>query len=199
MKRYNVAIVGVGGQGLLTLGALIGDACSLVGQDVSVAEVHGMAQRGGSVIVHVKLGEEPSPTIPLGSADHVIALEVLEAARYATYAKKGAIISLNDFLWPPPLSTYPSKDAVIGALRERGFRLYLLDANGLSAKYTGSPISANIAMLGFALGVDPEFRGIISVEAVEKALSTRFRGRAFEVNRQVLMAAYEEGLRVAGE
>ncbi|MEM4881607.1 MAG: indolepyruvate oxidoreductase subunit beta [Desulfurococcaceae archaeon] len=197
MKRYNIAVVGVGGQGLLTLGAVLGTACSIAKYDVAIAEVHGMSQRGGSVIVYVKIGSEPSPIIPIGGADHVIALELLEAARYAAYAKKGAVVSINNFTWPPPLSTYPSREEIITALRGNNLKLYLIDANELSMKYLGSPISANIAMLGFALGVDPVLRSIIGVDVVEKALSEHFRGKALEANKQVLRTAFQEGLKVA--
>lgn len=198
MKTYNIAIVGVGGQGILTLGSIIGIACTLAGRDVAIAEVHGMSQRGGSVIVHVRIGKEPSPIIPVGSADHIMALELLEAARYVYYARRGAIVTVNDFLWPPPLSNYPPRDAVLNALRSKPVELYVVDANKLSVEYTGSIVSANVALLGFSLGVDRLLREVLPVNYVEKALEEVFTGRVLEANTKLLRTSYEEGLKRGG-
>lgn len=194
MKTYNIAVVGVGGQGILTLGEIIGVTCTLTGIDVAIAEVHGMSQRGGSVIVHVRIGKEPSPIIPVGSADHIIALELIEAARYVNYARKDAIVSVNDFLWPPPLSSSPSREALLEALSAKPIRLHVVDANKLSIEHTGSIISANVAMLGFALGVDSSLAELLPIESVERALGEIFTGRVLEANRRLLRASYEEGL-----
>lgn len=196
LKEYNIAIVGVGGQGILTLGYIIGVACTIAGRDVSIAEVHGMSQRGGSVIVHVRIGEKPSPIIPIGGADHILALELIELARYVNYARKGAIAVANDFVWPPPLSKYPSRDTIVNALKNKDLKLYLLDANALSSKYTGSAISANIALLGYALGVDSVLRELVPLTAVEKAMEEVFRGRTLEANLKLLHVAFEEGLKL---
>lgn len=197
LKKYNIAIVGVGGQGLLTLGAIIGEACSRVGLDVAVAEVHGMSQRGGSVIVHVRIGNEPSPIIPLGGADHIISLELLEATRYLPYANRDTVISINDFLWSPPLSNYPNRASLIKAIGGRVQRVYLVNANEISTRIIGSPISANIAILGFSLGVDERLSDVITVDHVEEALGEMFHGKALEYNKQILRIGYEEGLRNA--
>lgn len=198
MRTYDIAIVGVGGQGILTLGSIIGIACTLARKDVAIAEVHGMSQRGGSVIVHVRIGREPSPIIPVGSADHIMALELLEAARYIHYARRGAIVTVNDFLWPPPLSKHPTREALLSALRSKPVELHVVDANKLSAEYTGSILSANVALLGFSLGVDRSFREIIPVDYIEKALEKVFTGRALEANTRLLRISYEEGLKRGG-
>ncbi|MEM4718042.1 MAG: indolepyruvate oxidoreductase subunit beta [Desulfurococcaceae archaeon] len=191
---YNIAVVGVGGQGLLTLGSIIGVACIKRKLDVAIAEVHGMSQRGGSVIVHVRIGDEPSPIIPIGGADHIISLELLEAARYIHYARRNSIISINDFIWPPPLANYPSREDLLRELRGKDVILHLLDANGLSNKIVGSPISANIAMLGFALGVDRNLRSFIDIDSVKKSLEEHFRGRVLELNMNLLLESYKIGL-----
>lgn len=196
-KKYNIAVVGVGGQGLLTLGSIIGEACMIAGLDVSIAEVHGMSQRGGSVIVHVRIGESPSPIIPIGGADHILALELLEATRYAFYAKKGAIITANDFVWPPPLANYPSREAILSKIKEKDIAVYIFNANEFSKTVIGSPISANIAMLGFSLGVDYKLRSIIELKHVEEALLEHFKDKVFEANKIVLHRSYQEGLKCA--
>ena len=195
MRTFNLVIVGVGGQGILTLGSIVGTASIISGRDVSIAEVHGMSQRGGSVIVHVRIGEEPSPIVPVGAADHVIALELIEAARYAHYARQDAFLVVNDFLWPPPLQKYPARDLIVSSLRAKNAKLYVFDANRLSAQYTGSIISANIALLGFSLGVNQELEDIIPLDAVEKSLEEHFRKNILEANIKLLRAAYEEGLK----
>ncbi|MEM4476465.1 MAG: 2-oxoacid:acceptor oxidoreductase family protein, partial [Desulfurococcaceae archaeon] len=91
LKRFNILIAGVGGQGLLTLGELIGSAAIESGVDVTIAEVHGLSQRGGSVVVHVRLGPGSSPVIPRGAADLLIGLEAIETARYIDYANKESL------------------------------------------------------------------------------------------------------------
>lgn len=200
MKRvYNIAIVGVGGQGLLTLGSILGESAIHAGLDVAVAEVHGMSQRGGSVIVYVRIGEEPSPLIPIGEADLMISMELLEAARYTQYLNKNSILVTNDFIWPPPLAKYPSRETIITALREKIPELYIYDANKVSSEITGSIISANIALLGFSLGVNEELRNLIGLENVVKALEETFRGRVLELNKKLLYKSFEDGVKIAEE
>lgn len=195
MRTFNLIIVGVGGQGILTLGSIIGTASMLAGIDVSVAEVHGMSQRGGSVIVHVRIGKEPSPIAPVGGVDQMIALELIEAARYIYYARRDAVVIVNDFLWPPPLYSYPAREFIITSLKAKKVKLYVFDANKLSTQYTGSIVSANIALLGFSLGVNRELESLIPLATVEKALEEHFRGSVLEANLKLLKAAYSEGLK----
>jgi indolepyruvate ferredoxin oxidoreductase beta subunit len=198
-RIYNVGVIGVGGQGLLTLGRIIGLAAIHAGLDVAVAEVHGMSQRGGSVIVNVRIGEEPSPLIPIGGADLLISLELLEAARYIQYLRRGGVLVSNDFIWPPPLARYPSRDEIVKSLKSKEINLYIYDANKASVEFTGSTVSANIAILGFTMGVDEELGGILGLEKVTKALEEVFKGRVLEVNKELLRKSYIEGVKIAGE
>jgi len=195
MRSYDILITGVGGQGLLTLGSILGVACAIRGLDASVAEVHGMSQRGGSVVVYVRIGSEPSPIMPVGGADHMLALELLEAARCIHYVKRGGCATVNDFAWPPPLSAYPSRDQLLSEMKSREIKLHVVNANDMSVKILGSPISANIAVLGYALAVDKTLRELLTLEAVEKALEEHFRGRTLELNKLLLRTAFEEGIR----
>ncbi|MDD3244082.1 MAG: indolepyruvate oxidoreductase subunit beta, partial [Eubacteriales bacterium] len=97
MKNWNILIVGVGGQGTLLASKILGAVASLTGRDVKVSEVHGMAQRGGSVVTHVRIGDRVhSPLVEVGTADIIISFEQMEAARYIQYARRGALIVLND-------------------------------------------------------------------------------------------------------
>ena len=93
----NIMIVGVGGQGTLLTSRIIGNLALGEGYDVKISEVHGMAQRGGSVVTYVRFGERVyGPTVEEGTADVLLAFERLEALRYAHYLKKGGVIVLND-------------------------------------------------------------------------------------------------------
>jgi len=196
MRNYNIIITGVGGQGLLTLGSIIGVACAIRGLDASVAEVHGMSQRGGSVVVYVKIRSDPGPVMPVGGADHMLALELLEAARYVYYVKRGGYVTVNDFIWPPPLFVYPSRDQLISEMRNREVKLHVVKANDMSVNIIGSPVSANIALLGYALAIDRSLLELLTIEAVEKALEERFKGRVLELNKSLLKIAFEEGLKL---
>jgi len=198
LKKLSIILAGVGGQGILTLGSIIGSACTIAGLDVAIAEVHGMSQRGGSVVVHVRIGREPSPISPVGSSDMLIALELIEAARYLHYLREGGIAVVNDFVWPPPLSKYPSREALVSAVKSRSVKLYLFDANNASLKYTGSAISSNVAMLGYALGVSRELRELLPLSVVVKALEEHFGGKVLEANVKLLQASFEEGLKHGG-
>jgi len=104
MPRYNIFIAGVGGQGLLTIGRILGTAAIEAGHDVTVAEVHGLSQRGGTLNIHVRIGPGEAPIIPRGATDLYIALEALEAVRYSEYVSTKSKIVINKFLWPPPLA-----------------------------------------------------------------------------------------------
>ncbi|MGC8982156.1 MAG: indolepyruvate oxidoreductase subunit beta [Desulfurococcaceae archaeon] len=198
MKKFSIILAGVGGQGILTLGSIIGSACTIAGLDVAIAEVHGMSQRGGSVVVHVRIGREPSPISPVGSSDMLIALELIEAARYLHYLREGGTAVVNDFLWPPPLSKYPPREALVSAVKSRSVKLYLFDANNASLKYTGSAISSNVAMLGYALGVSKELRELLPPSVVVKALEEHFSGKVLEANVKLFQASFEEGLKHGG-
>lgn len=196
-RRYNIVVAGVGGQGLLTLGRVLGNAAIEAGIDATIAETHGLAQRGGSLIVQVRLGEGESPMVPRGAADLLMGLEALETARRIIYANKDTRIVMNNFIWPPPLETYPDIDQIIGKIRERGLKLYIVDANKISEEITGTIISANMAILGFAYAVDPGLQERLEYRHLEKALERVFRGKILEINKKVLAAAYELGKKQA--
>ena len=94
-ETKNIMIVGVGGQGTLLTSRILGGITVEAGYDVKLSEVHGMAQRGGSVTSHVRIGEAYSPLIPYGTADMILAFEPAEAVRNLIYLKKGGIVIVN--------------------------------------------------------------------------------------------------------
>ena len=147
----NIMIVGVGGQGSLLASRLIGHLLVTAGFDVKVSEVHGMSQRGGSVVTYVRYGERVyAPIVELGEADLIVSFEKLEAARYAPYLKKGGTIVTNtQEIDPMPVITgkavYPSD--VLNELSAKGCRVIALDAQTL-AEQAGSAKAVNIVLMG---------------------------------------------------
>ena len=144
-------IVGVGGQGSLLASKLMGRLLIDEGYDVKVSEVHGMSQRGGSVVTYVRFGEKVySPIITTGEADLIISFEKLEAARYASYLKKGGRVVVNtQEIDPMPViigaAEYPH--GVLDELTAKGVRVEAMDALAL-AEQAGSAKAVNIVLMG---------------------------------------------------
>ena len=146
----NIMIVGVGGQGTLLASRILGNAVINAGFDVKVSEVHGMSQRGGSVVTYVKYGEKVySPIIDKGQADIILAFERLEALRALPYLKKGGKIILNDrSIAPMPVITgaaeYPEN--IVETLSQKAETI-AIDALELS-KSAGSSKAVNVVLIG---------------------------------------------------
>jgi len=103
MVRVNILIAGVGGQGIITMGKMISNAASIEGVKVMVAETHGLAQRGGAVNIHVRLGNVYYPLIPKGGADYIVGLEASEALRNLEYSNEGTVFVINKLSIRPVL------------------------------------------------------------------------------------------------
>lgn len=152
MENKNIMVVGVGGQGTLLTSRIIGKTALNAGYDVKMSEVHGMAQRGGSVVTFVKFGDKVSePVVEEGSADILIAFERLEAMRYAHFLKKDGIIIVNDCRIDPMTvvigaSSYPEN--IIETLKEK-HTVYSIDGNAI-AKDLGNSKVLNSVVLGLS-------------------------------------------------
>jgi len=153
MKTKSVMIVGVGGQGSLLASKLLGRLLVDEGYDVKVSEVHGMSQRGGSVVTYVRYGDKVySPIVTAGEADIIIAFEKLEAARYAPYLNPaGRMVVNTQQIDPMPViigaAEYPAD--VLEELTAKGLQVEALDALTL-AQQAGSPKAVNIVLMGRA-------------------------------------------------
>lgn len=151
METKSIIIVGVGGQGSLLASKLLGRVLMNEGYDVKVSEVHGMSQRGGSVVTYVRFGDKVySPIVDQGEADYIISFEKLEAARWVSYLKKGGKIIVNSQqIDPMPVITgaaeYP--EGILDELREKGVDVDEIDALTL-AKEAGSVKAVNIVLMG---------------------------------------------------
>lgn len=150
-KSYHVIIAGVGGQGSLLASRLLGNVFMQLGYDVKVSEVHGMSQRGGSVITYVKAGERVcSPTVEPGEADLILSFEQLEGARWISYLKKeGTMIVNTQKIDPMPVITgaasYPEN--LVEKCRARGAKIIDVDALKL-AEEAGSAKATNVVLMG---------------------------------------------------
>ena len=193
MKQLNVLLVGVGGQGILTTAAILGRAALKAGVNVVTAETHGMAQRGGSVEVHVRFGEVYSPLIPIGGADIVVSLEPVEAARYARYLNRESLVLLNSRSVIPPLvssglARYPSMEEIVSSLREIAGRVIVVEASKIAEEVTGGIQATNVVVIGMLAGlVELPF----SLEAIEEALKEVLPERLHQQNLKALKAGYE--------
>jgi indolepyruvate ferredoxin oxidoreductase beta subunit len=149
---YDILIVGVGGQGTILTSNVLGEACLLEGKSVRGAETHGMAQRGGSVETHIRIGAEHGPLIPPGEADLIIALELIEALRFRHFLAPGGQMVVNRELLVPA-SVYAKKldVPVVENLLERLANTHpcVIDARAL-AEQAGSVLAQNIVMVGAA-------------------------------------------------
>ena len=151
METKNVMIVGVGGQGSLLASKLLGRLLLNKGYDIKVSEVHGMSQRGGSVVTYVRYGDKVySPVIDKGQADCIVSFELLEAARWTEYLKPGGkIITNTQQVNPMPViigaAEYPQD--LLAKMQEAGIDVDALDALTL-AEQAGSSKAVNLVLMG---------------------------------------------------
>ena len=190
METKNIMIVGVGGQGTLLASRVLGHAILQGGYDVKVSEVHGMSQRGGSVVTYVRWGEKVySPIIDKGQADVILSFELLEAARWTEYLKPGTgkIITNTQQINPMPVITgaaaYPQ--GLVEKMQAAGMDLDAIDALRL-AEEAGSSKAVNIVLLG-RLSKWFDFTEAEWLDAIEQSVPPKFlemNKRAFQLGRQ---------------
>lgn len=175
MKK-DIILCGVGGQGILSIATIIGQAATEAGINLKQAEVHGMSQRGGDVQSNLRLSTEPiwSDQIPLGSADLIISMEPMEALRYLPYLSKDGIVvtSSKPFVNIP---NYPDEETLQAELKALP-HVVELDIEGVAHELR-SPKSANMVLLGMAA----PYIEILSVEQLRSAISTIFARKGEDV------------------
>ncbi len=185
----NIMIVGVGGQGALLASKTLGQVLLDAGYDVKVSEVHGMSQRGGSVVTYVRYGDKVySPIVDKGEADYIVSFEMLEAARYVEYLKKdGQIVVNTQQIDPMPVITgaaeYPAD--LVGKMKEAGIKVDALDCLSLAEK-AGTAKSVNIVLMG-RLSKYMDFPEDAWLSAIEKLVKPQFlemNKTAFKLGRE---------------
>jgi indolepyruvate ferredoxin oxidoreductase beta subunit len=177
----NIFMCGVGGQGLVLMTRVIGDACAKSGKKVITGEMYGLSQRSGTVSVHLRIGEDAfSPLIRYGDADILIALEAIEALRYIEYLKKDGIVLMNKRIMHPPIETskiitakgtkYITVEGIVSQLRNWTPNIAVIGALKL-ARESGNVNAENTVFLGClsALEVFPVEENYIK-ESIQEAV-----------------------------
>jgi indolepyruvate ferredoxin oxidoreductase beta subunit len=181
----NILLVGVGGQGILLASEILAETFMLAGFDVKKSEIHGMSQRGGSVVSHVRYGAEVfSPIVPEGEGDILFGFELMETYRYLSLLKDGGSVVANDLRIPPP-SVLMGKEAypenLSDRIRERFEDFILIDGPRLAAD-AGNVRTANTVLLGAVsrrIDVDEAYW----YQALERMVPSK----ALEVNRRAFL------------
>jgi indolepyruvate ferredoxin oxidoreductase beta subunit len=190
-KTTNFMLVGVGGQGTLLASNILADLGVRLGFDVKKAEVHGMSQRGGSVVSHLRWGEQVfAPIVSKGEVDILLAFEELEAGRYVDYLRPGGLLVVNEFVMKPVTVTngkeaYPEKEKLAGLFAKATDQVYWVKGIEI-AEQLGNPRVANVALLG-ALSAIMD----IAVEEFEAVLEQRLPEKILEINKKALRAGRE--------
>lgn len=191
-KSYDVLIVGIGGQGTILASNVLGDACVIEGRHVRGAETHGMSQRGGSVETHIRIDGKFGSLIAPGTADLLLAFDMLEAVRYRHFLKESGVMVVNREM-VVPTSVFSAKLPVpqIGdvarELQSGAASVILVNAMDVAAQ-AGSPLAANIVLLGAASHQLPLSVASL-VEAVRRNVPQKtieLNERAFPMGRELL-------------
>ena len=167
--KYDIILSGVGGQGVLSLAAVIALGAMRDGLKVRQSEVHGMAQRGGEVLAHLRLSDKEiaSDLIPSGSASMILSMEPLESLRYLSFlANEGILVTSSDSVLN--IKNYPNKDEILREIKQLS-RSFIINS-GEIAKQAGSPKATNMVMVGAAALHLP-----VSSAALEEAIRDIFQ------------------------
>ena len=190
--ELDIVFAGVGGQGIVVASDILCEAALLDGFNVAKAETHGMAQRGGSIIAHVRIGDNVScQLIERGTSDIILGFEILEAARALHMLKdKGKVIVNMKYIPPTPVlqGLVESQDIneLINLIRRKAF-VYEIDGTRLAAE-AGDILSINIVLLGALLAA---LEKPIREESIKRALSNRFKMKYLDVNFKALQLGRE--------
>ena len=150
-KNFNIIVTGVGGQGIITLVSILDSACLIEGYDIKSSELHGLSQRGGSVIIHARFGKKiNSPLVPKGKADLIIGLESMEALRDADFANSKTIFLVNKLSMP--FAGHLPENEVLKSLKKiAGKNLHLVEASKICQEELQKEVLSGVYLLGYAV------------------------------------------------
>ncbi|UCG69507.1 MAG: indolepyruvate oxidoreductase subunit beta [Thermoplasmata archaeon] len=193
----NLVVVGVGGQGIILVSRIIGEAALKSGLNVMVSEIHGMAQRGGMVVSTIRIGDVHSPMIGKGDAHMILGFEPVETYRHLKMAsKKTTIITSVNPIYPPAVSseddTYPDLDLLLKNL-DVGKRLVKLDAENLAISAKLPVIVTNIILLGALSGACKELP--VSADKLKETISKNVPKRFIDENIGAFDLGFKEARR----
>ena len=185
----NILLVGVGGQGILLASEVLSEAAMLAGFDVKKSEIHGMSQRGGSVVSHVRYGAEVfSPIVPEGEGDILFGFELMETVRSLPLLKQGGTVVANDLKIPPPsvlMGIEPYPDGLAERIKAQFDDFLLVDGQKIAAE-AGNARAANTVLLGTV-----SKRLNIPVDQWMKALKKMVPAKALDVNLRAFLMGRE--------
>jgi indolepyruvate ferredoxin oxidoreductase beta subunit len=193
MNKLDLLMVGVGGQGIVLAGDILADVVLALGYDVKKTDTLGMAQRGGSVVSHIRVAPKVwSPLVKEGEAEVLLALEKLEAARWCHFLRRDGIAIVNDYALPPlsvslGLHRYPSDEEIRNILQQRTKQVYFVNGTE-KAKRLGEVRAVNMFMLGFSSCLLPA-----DARLWESCIAQRFSAKAAEINVAAFRQGREEG------
>lgn len=197
MKEFNIVITGIGGHGVVTLENIIAEAALKQGWDVKTSELHGLAQRGGTITCHVRFGEKMyTPLVFQGEANLVIGLEPLEALRASFYgSKEHKTVFVLDSYRVIPLSVYianekyPSVKEIRNELKKFSKRVIILNASEVVQKVAGDNLMTNIYMIGYISGKKllPLNKKSL-LESIEKIVPEKY----LEINKKVFEIGFKQ-------
>jgi len=191
--KLDIIFSGVGGQGVVVISDIFCEAALLDGFDAAKAEIHGMAQRGGAIVAHVRIGDKvQAPLIERGTADIVLGFEVLETARAMPMLKPKGTVVVNTKYMPPnaalACSAKPlSQEQLMSMIKQKARAVYEVDGLGI-AKKLGNMLVVNTVLLG-ALSALPE--NPVKKASLKKAMASRLKEKYVEVN----LKAFQLGMK----
>jgi indolepyruvate ferredoxin oxidoreductase beta subunit len=190
--KFDILILGVGGQGVILAGNLIAEAALASGIHVVTGEAHGMAQRGGSVSLHLRMGDVRAPLIPLRNAEVLLGFEPAETLRYIEFLKPGGIVIMNENPVIPPGvfqkgGTYPTIESIEENMRTVTQSIYRINAEKL-AMDAGNPLTVNTVMLGTLARVSSLPFG---TDTLLEAIKKRVPEKAIEANVKAFQLGYD--------
>jgi indolepyruvate ferredoxin oxidoreductase beta subunit len=178
----NIVFSGIGGQGIVVASDIFCEAALIDGWDVAKAEVHGMAQRGGSIVAHVRVGEKvQAPLIETGTADVILGFELLEAARVLPMLSKDGTVIVNTKYIPPSTSAVSADlnhEKILDIIRGMAHKVYEIDGIDIATKL-GNLLVVNTILLG-ALSAIPQ--NLVKPESLEKAIAGRLKQKYVDLN-----------------
>ncbi|MGQ4833266.1 MAG: indolepyruvate oxidoreductase subunit beta [Candidatus Asgardarchaeia archaeon] len=191
--EMNILFAGVGGTGVLTAAQILAEAALIDGKNVVVGEIHGMAQRGGSVLCEVRIGSKVfGPIIPTGRLDVIVGIEPLEVLRHAFKLHNESYVLINLYTIPPPLVTmgkgkYPEIQEIESRIERFTKNIFKIDAAKIAMK-VNLPAAMNIVMVGALFGL-----GILNIDknAVIEAIKERFPEKYQKPNIEAFHEGYK--------
>lgn len=188
MDSYNIVLAGVGGQGILLAAEIIGTAAVKEGYNVRVSELHGMAQRGGAVVSHVRIGEKAlAPTVLEGTADAIVSLEPMEALRNIKFGTTKTIVLVNTKPFKISGTKYPEVNVLLEQLQNFTKNTILIDATALAEK-AGTGITQNVVMMG-ALATVKKLP--MKVETLKESLRELAPTKYLNINMKAFELGYD--------